>query len=59
MPWQSDNLLDELKLFVHPLGVDSGARLFEDGGEAVELALVDSHAYDNDVVALTYSRVGP
>jgi dihydrofolate reductase len=53
-----DHLLDELRLFVHPVVVGSGRRLFDAGGEAVELALVDSHAYDNGVMSLTYKPTG-
>lgn len=49
-----DHLLDELRLFLHPVVVGSGIRLFDHESEPVELALTDSHAYDNGVVALTY-----
>ena len=53
-----DHLLDELRLFVHPVAVGSGDRLFDDGGEQVELALADSHTYDNGVISLTYRPTG-
>ena len=53
-----DRLLDELRLFVHPVVAGSGARLFEDGGDPVDLALVDSHAYENGVISLTYRPAG-
>ena len=49
-----DHLLDELRLFVHPVVMGSGIRLFDDASDPVELTLVDSHAYDNGVVSLTY-----
>jgi dihydrofolate reductase len=49
-----DNLLDELRLFVHPVVLGSGERLFEDGGDPVELKLADTHTYDNGVISLTY-----
>jgi dihydrofolate reductase len=49
-----NHLLDELRLFVHPVVVGSGVRLFDDGSDPVELALADSHAYANGVIALTY-----
>ena len=49
-----DHLLDELRLFVHPVVVGSGIRLFDDASDPVELTLIDSHAYDNGVVSLTY-----
>jgi dihydrofolate reductase len=53
-----DHLLDELRLFVHPVVVGSGIRLFDDASDPAELALVDSHAYDNGVISLTYKPAG-
>jgi dihydrofolate reductase len=53
-----DNLLDELRLFVHPVVVGSGERLFEDGGDQVEQKLADTHTYDNGVISLTYKPAG-
>ena len=49
-----DHLLDELRLFVHPVVVGSGIRLFGDGSDPVELALAESNAYANGVISLTY-----
>jgi dihydrofolate reductase len=57
-----DQLVDELRLFVHPVVVGSGIRLFDDESDPVELALTDSHPYGNGVVSLTYrirSRATP
>jgi dihydrofolate reductase len=54
----SDHLLDELRLFVHPVVVGSGRRLFDAGSDPVEFTLVDSHAYDNGVISLTYKPTG-
>jgi dihydrofolate reductase len=48
------NLLDELRLMVHPVVVGSGRRLFEEGGDQKELELVDSKAFSTGVVYLTY-----
>jgi len=53
-----DALLDELRLFVHPVVVGSGIRLFDDGGDPVELTLAESHAYANGVISLTYRPGG-
>jgi dihydrofolate reductase len=53
-----DHLLDELRLFVHPVVAGSGSRLFAEGGDHVELELADSHTYDNGVVSLTYRPSG-
>jgi dihydrofolate reductase len=48
------NLLDELRLMVHPVVVGSGRRLFEEGGDRKELELVDSKTFSTGVVYLTY-----
>jgi dihydrofolate reductase len=53
------HLLDELRLFVHPVVVGSGIRLFNDASDPVELTLVDAHPYDNGVVSLTYRPTSP
>jgi dihydrofolate reductase len=48
------NLLDELRLMVHPVVVGSGRRLFEEGGDRKELELADSKTFSTGVVYLTY-----
>ena len=53
-----NHLLDELRLFVHPVVVGSGRRLFDEESDPVELSLLDSHAYDNGVISLTYRPGG-
>jgi dihydrofolate reductase len=49
-----DKLLDELRLFVHPIVLGSGERLFEGGGDQVALKLADSQPFSNGVISLTY-----
>ena len=49
-----DGLLDELGLFVHPVLVGNGKRLFEGGGDQKALELVDSKTFGSGVVSLTY-----
>jgi dihydrofolate reductase len=49
-----EDLLDELRLMVHPVVVGSGKRLFEEGGDQKALELVDSKTFDTGVVYLTY-----
>ncbi len=51
-------LLDELRLFVHPIVVGSGRRLFEDEAESRPLELVDSKTFAAGVVYLTYKPAG-
>ena len=53
-----NGLLDELRLYVHPIVVGSGRRLFDAESDPVELALDDSHAYENGVISLTYKPTG-
>lgn len=48
-----DGLLDELKLYVHPIVVGSGGRLFDD--DHFDLTLAETHPYSSGVVALTYT----
>jgi dihydrofolate reductase len=50
----STGLVDELRLFLHPVVLGSGDRLFDDAEDRVALELADCHAYDNGVVSLTY-----
>jgi dihydrofolate reductase len=50
----ADDLLDELRLMVHPIVVGSGKRLFEDGGDQKALQLADSKTFGTGVVYLTY-----
>ena len=51
----SDGLLDELHLFVFPLALGSGLRLFPEGGDPIKLTLAGSEAYDSGVLHLTYT----
>lgn len=51
------DLLDELRLLVHPIVLGSGKRLFEDGGAQKPLKLVDSRTFSTGVLSLTYQPV--
>jgi dihydrofolate reductase len=48
-------LVDELRLFLHPVVLGSGHRLFEGGEDLGAFQLAESHAYDTGVVSLTYN----
>jgi dihydrofolate reductase len=50
----ADDLLDELRLMVHPIVVGSGKRLFEEGSDQKALQLVDSKTFSTGVLCLTY-----
>ncbi len=54
----ADDLLDELRLMVHPVVVGSGKRLFEDGSDQKALEFVDSKTFGTGVVYLTYRPAG-
>jgi dihydrofolate reductase len=49
-----EDLLDELRLMLHPIVVGNGKHLFEDGGDQKALQLVDSKTFSTGVVYLTY-----
>ena len=49
-----DDLLDELRLMVHPIVLGSGKRLLEDGGDRKALNLVDSKTFGTGVLYLIY-----
>jgi dihydrofolate reductase len=48
----ADGLVDELHLFVYPVALGAGARLF--GESPVKFTLAQMHTYDNGVVHLAY-----
>ncbi|HEY0239828.1 MAG TPA: dihydrofolate reductase family protein [Friedmanniella sp.] len=50
----ADGLVDELHLFVYPVGLGEGPYLLPQGGGRTTLALLGSSAYENGVVHLTY-----
>jgi dihydrofolate reductase len=50
------DLIDEVRMLVHPIAVGTGKRLFEGTGEPIALKLVDTKSFDSGVVALTYHR---
>lgn len=48
------NLLDELRLMIHPVVVGSGKRLFPDGSPHTALKLVASQTFSTGVLDVTY-----
>jgi dihydrofolate reductase len=47
-------LVDELHLFVHPIVVGKGTRLFEDGGPTLPVQLISSQTFATGVLHLVY-----
>jgi dihydrofolate reductase len=52
------NLIDAYQLWVHPVVLGSGKRLFADGVAPTSLQLVDTKTTSAGVVALTYQTAG-
>ena len=50
----ADGLVDELHLFVYPLAVGTGIRLFPDGGPQTPMALLEAEKLSNGVAHLVY-----
>jgi dihydrofolate reductase len=48
------DLIDELRLMVHPVVLGGGKRLFEEGDGPQALELVDSQTFGTGVLYLTY-----
>jgi dihydrofolate reductase len=51
----ADGLVDELHLFVYPLALGSGQRLFSDGGPSIEFGLAQADRFENGVMHLGYT----
>ena len=50
----AEGLVDELHLFMYPVALGKGAKLFTEGVDATRLALQTTDAYANGVVHLSY-----
>jgi len=50
----ADGLVDELHLYVYPVAVGTGIRLFEEGAQRTPLALLSAEPLSNGVAHLTY-----
>ncbi|MFZ0216698.1 MAG: dihydrofolate reductase family protein [Candidatus Dormiibacterota bacterium] len=55
----SDGLVDALHLFVFPLALGAGPRLFADGAAALKLALDGCEVFGGGILHLTYRPAGP
>src|SRR5215216_1400780 len=49
-------LIDDFRIWVHPLVLGSGGRLFEEGVDKTELKLVDTKTLPSGVTILAYER---
>jgi dihydrofolate reductase len=56
----ADGLVDRLELFVFPLAIGHGGRLFSESTSAIKYALAGTEAYESGVVHLSYvAGAGP
>ena len=55
----ADGLVDGLQLFVFPLTLGSGPRLFPEGAAPGKLSLAACESYENGVVHLAYRPHDP
>lgn len=51
------DLIDEYRLYVHPVAIGAGKRLFREPAAAMDLRLLETRAFANGVVLLHYERV--
>jgi dihydrofolate reductase len=49
-------LIDEFRLYVHPIAIGRGKRLFPETDRQIDVRLVESHTFGNGVVLLRYER---
>ena len=54
----ADGLVDELHLFVFPLTLGVGQRLFSAGDSAARFGLAGADPYENGVLHLSYQPIG-
>lgn len=54
----ADGLLDELHLYVYPVALGEGPRMFPDGWPKTPLTLAGSETFENGVVHLAYTPTG-
>jgi dihydrofolate reductase len=54
--FMAHDLIDEYRLYVHPVVIGRGKRLFEPADISFDLRLIENHAFDNGVVLLRYER---
>jgi dihydrofolate reductase len=52
------DLIDEYRIWVHPVVLGSGKRLFKDGSDTTTLRLVDTKTTSTGVVVLSYQPAG-
>jgi dihydrofolate reductase len=49
------DLIDEYRVWIHPIVLGTGTRLFTEGGETPDLRLVDTKTLSTGIVIITYA----
>jgi len=57
--FMAQDLVDEYRIYVHPIRIGEGNRLFPPSQENVPLRLAETRAFGNGVVLLRYERLRP
>ena len=57
--FMAQDLIDEYRIYVHPVLIGRGAPLFPPADEAYPLRLVETRTFGNGVVLLRHQRPGP
>lgn len=55
--FMAQDLVDEYRIYVHPIRIGEGNRLFPPSQEKVPLRLIETRAFGNGVALLRYERV--
>jgi len=57
--FMNQDLIDEYRIYVHPIRIGEGKRLFPPAKEKVLLRLAETRTFGNGVVLLRYERLRP
>jgi dihydrofolate reductase len=55
--FMAQDLIDEYRIYVHPIRIGEGNSLFPASKERIQLRLVETRAFGNGVVLLRYERI--
>src|SRR4051794_17309330 len=53
------DLIDEIRMYVHPVAIGEGTRMFQAPDVQLDLELAETHTFGSGVVLLRYERAAP